>query len=754
MSEAKENLDVKKSDDKEALKQKNEAFVKALAEKLGISDNVPAEGGLYYKADYKAAVFRINYKLDGGDSTKHAGLELVFRRNRIAAARDRMKDNTASHKVDYTFKEGNLYLTLSYCFECGETKGDALMEQKCSRRFMFHRLFGNLGRQDLPYKYEKNEHVTRWFVADCIELDETCASPEAIKEQQINQYVADYLEKIGKYVNELKKAAEEYTKTKDDDRLKEEDDKFADSIWSAVIEGKDAEVIRSIAHSISRDEYHNKDENFDFKEFYKSLEMPKRESYIEQILKEPQGKTEKQKTKKEKTSQMEEKVNYWIYRAESEDLAVVIDNDKFTGDGKEGIVVCYYSESGKAIRLSVKRVNPREIELVSIYLPRLDAKESKENSLCVTLDSLAASENPKKIKEEQFNDIMQGIKKCAHSRNRILFGAPGTGKSYQLKEDVKASGLPEDRVERVTFHPEYSYFDFVGAYKPKMRDERIVYDFVPGPFTRILKKALLNKDKAYLVIIEEINRARVAAVFGDMFQLLDRDEMGESEYGINPSEELKDYLLKEYYEKKRREKENSEVEIAEEKFLAPEDVEKIRIPGNMYIWSTMNSADQGVYPMDTAFKRRWNFEYMGIDKGVGAVKGKCAADWLNLRDHVNALLQKAGINEDKQMGPFFLKGTELEDEESFMKAVKNKVLMYLFEDAAKHKRSSIFHAEGLEMRYSVICEKFENVYRGKNAEESVNPPTASKEMNSALGALFNSVASTSSEDGKSSSDPQ
>ncbi len=636
MSEAKENLVVKKSDDKETLKKKNEAFVIALAEELGISDNVPDKGGLYYKADYKAAVFRINYKLDGGDSTKHAGLELVFRRNRIAAARDRMKDNTASHKVDYEFKEGHLYLTLSYCFECGGTKGDALMEQKCSRRFLFHTLFRDERKKDLPYKEEVNTHISRWFVVDCIDLGEI----KDLNELSLDDCVNKCKSTVETLVDELRSAASKYNEVKGEGN--DPDKEIEQTLWESLTSrrGLEADTVNDIARRVYNEV--NGDER-EFTELFRALHKDERENYLASIISELDN---YQKTKKL-----------------NKDMTVKNNED---------------SES-----------------------------------------------------DEQTTNF---------SRNRILFGAPGTGKSYQLKEDVKASGLPEDRVERVTFHPEYSYFDFVGAYKPKMRDERIVYDFVPGPFTRILKKALLNKDKAYLVIIEEINRARVAAVFGDMFQLLDRDEMGESEYGINPSEELKDYLLKEYYEKKRREKENSEVEIAEEKFLAPEDVEKIRIPGNMYIWSTMNSADQGVYPMDTAFKRRWNFEYMGIDEGVGAVKGKCAADWLKLRDHVNALLQKAGINEDKQMGPFFLKGTELEDEESFVKAVKNKVLMYLFEDAAKHKRSSIFHAEGLEMRYSVICEKFENVYRGKNAAESENTPTAPMGMNSALGALFNSVA--------------
>lgn len=722
MSEAKENLDVKKSDDKETLKKKNEDFVIALAEKLGISDKVPDKGGLYYKA----ADLRINYKLDSGDKKKHAGLELVFRRDGIVADRDRLMDETASHKVNYEFEREHLYLVLSYCFECGEAKGDALMEQKCSRRFLFHTLFRDEREKDLPYKEEVNTHISRWFVVDCIDLGEIKNLEDLSSSECVNKCKST----VKNLVDKLGAAARTYNDAKE--KGEDPDEEIIDTLWDSltVRRGLDVDTVNNIARRVY-DEVNGDGQNNEQREFtdlFRALHKEKRENYLASIISDFGNK--KQKTKKENTDQMEENANYWIYRAESQDLASALKNLGLSEGNK---IVCYYAEPGKAIRLCVKRGDEEksgELEEWSIYLPLLCGTEQADNSLRKTLSNIGGQEKElKAVSEAVFNDIMQGIKKYARF-NRILFGAPGTGKSYQLKKDVKASDLPEDQVERVTFHPEYSYFDFVGTYKPKMRDERIVYDFVPGPFTRTLKKALLNKDKAYLLIVEEINRARVAAVFGDMFQLLDRDEMGESEYGINPSEELKDYLLKEYYEKKRREKENPEADNTEEKYLAPEDVEKIRIPRNMYIWATMNSADQGVYPMDTAFKRRWNFEYMGIDKGEGAVKGKCAADWLKLRDHVNALLQKAGINEDKQMGPFFLKGTELEDEESFEKAVKNKVLMYLFEDATKHKRTGIFKGDVKDMRYSAICKKFEDAYVCKKGEDK------GVKMSTALDSIF------------------
>jgi 5-methylcytosine-specific restriction enzyme B len=189
--------------------------------------------------------------------------------------------------------------------------------------------------------------------------------------------------------------------------------------------------------------------------------------------------------------------------------------------------------------------------------------------------------------------------------NLILYGAPGTGKSYEINKRY-----PNNRI-RVTFHPEYSYHDFIGSYKPlplyKSKEESyqlytyegkeinvgepiIDYQFVPGPFTLALKKALLNEHENITLVIEELNRANAPSVFGDIFQLLDRDNTGKSEYSIKPSSELYSYLKKDI------------------NWLQDE----IYIPHNMNIVATMNSADQGVYVLDSAFKRRWNFEYMPI----------------------------------------------------------------------------------------------------------------------------------------------
>ena len=280
------------------------------------------------------------------------------------------------------------------------------------------------------------------------------------------------------------------------------------------------------------------------------------------------------------------------------------------------------------------------------------------------------------------------------------------------------------RYERVTFHPNYSYAQFVGTYKPITKiingKEEITYDYVPGPFIRTFINAK-KLGQNVLLLIEEINRANVTAVFGDVFQLLDRDEYGNSEYPITTSEDLRNFL-------------------AEPENLGgkPEDYETISLPSNMYIWATMNSADQGVFPMDTAFKRRWEFEYIGIDdneKDISNIfiplckEGNISqkAKWNNLRKAINNKLISLGINEDKLLGPFFLSKSVLESAmdngKDFVKLFESKVLMYLFEDAAKMKVRDLFYINNNKYIYSEVCKKFEkdglDVFK-LNAEDKVS----------------------------------
>ena len=299
--------------------------------------------------------------------------------------------------------------------------------------------------------------------------------------------------------------------------------------------------------------------------------------------------------------------------------------------------------------------------------------------------------------------------------NRIIFGAPGTGKSHLLKEQQKDLVGDTNNFERVTFHPDYTYANFVGTYKPvPAKDEAgkdiITYKYIPGPFMRMLVKALLNSEQAHLLIIEEINRANVAAVFGDVFQLLDRDAKGVSEYAIQTSEDMRKYL-------------------SEALNIDSTKVESIKIPNNLFLWATMNSADQGVYPMDTAFKRRWGFEYIDIDNNdkdinhywfeVAGVK----LHWNSLRKAINKELTDNGINEDKLMGAFFVSKNVIDENnnEKFVEAFCNKVIMYLFEDAVRQKPGRIFKLDNNKTRYSALCKDFEkngiNIFVANIVEE-------------------------------------
>lgn len=326
-----------------------------------------------------------------------------------------------------------------------------------------------------------------------------------------------------------------------------------------------------------------------------------------------------------------------------------------------------------------------------------------------------------------FNTKIDERLKKQYERNRILFGAPGTGKSFELKKDSKEiMDGTTGYYERITFHPDYSYSQFVGTYKPVMGDnDDIRYDFVPGPFMRVYAEALKNartdNPQPYLLLIEEINRAKVAAVFGDVFQLLDRDDDGISEYEIQASEDIQKYLAK-----------------PEVLGGNPADYKRIRIPNNMFIWATMNSADQGVFPMDTAFKRRWNFEYLGINKNEEKISGtgkiKIAGreepiEWNRLRKAINNKMSsdKFKVNEDKLMGPFFLSTKLIASDETgmiidtakFIEAFKSKVIMYLYEDAVKQGKHKFF--DGCDSsKYSSVCDAFDEKGMGIFGEDFEN----------------------------------
>lgn len=358
-------------------------------------------------------------------------------------------------------------------------------------------------------------------------------------------------------------------------------------------------------------------------------------------------------------------------------------------------------------------------------------KEKYSNQKIYT--DLLTKEN-KWLKNKYFNINnmnTQIIDKVNRGINKIISGAPGTGKSKKL--DKEYYGKSPNTSKRITFHPEYTYNDFVGYIRPVTKninkakiensqqavtnylecvadeeskycvDENqfITYDFVPGPFTEILCNAMLNKDKMYNLIIDEINRANAAAVFGDLFQLLDRDsETCISEYSVH-NRDIYEYIKNRF-------------EI-EGKVLDLNDGE-IVIPNNLNIIATMNTADQNVFTMDTAFKRRWEFEYMDIDFSQCKFKNlKIKAldlEWENFVRAINKFMMSVEcsdlmIPEDKQIGPFFIKKNELEDSKKFA----YKVLMYLWDDVFKMERERIFD---VQMRtFSQVVSMF-------NSENAIN----------------------------------
>ncbi|MDQ0564976.1 AAA domain-containing protein [Erythrobacter citreus] len=276
------------------------------------------------------------------------------------------------------------------------------------------------------------------------------------------------------------------------------------------------------------------------------------------------------------------------------------------------------------------------------------------------------------------------------ARNRIFYGAPGTGKSHNLNEELNLF-FPDDLLfQRTTFYPEYTSGTFMGSFRPtpiyRTADGDFVeadktssagnfeplidYRFVPGPFLQLLSRALSDPDHNYCLVIEEINRANASAVFADAFQMLDRDDDGRGKYSVTLSPEASDYL-------------------ASKGHHGP-----VSIPANMFIWATMNSADQGVMPMDSAFKRRWTMEYVGLDDGedvaaeweltVNFLEGP--VKWNAFRKAINGHLAKEGITEDRLLGPFFMTKKDL----ARPKAFENKLLQYLRDDVVKSAPRKLF----------------------------------------------------------------
>ncbi len=298
-------------------------------------------------------------------------------------------------------------------------------------------------------------------------------------------------------------------------------------------------------------------------------------------------------------------------------------------------------------------------------------------------------------------------------RNIILYGAPGTGKSYTVKQIVKGEAektydylslknFPAGECVRVTFHPDTDYASFVGCYKPSMNGKEIEYKFVPQAFLRIYVDAwknLISEDEKqqkqqkqqYYLVIEELNRGNCAQIFGDIFQLLDRrDDNGYSEYYILADTDVVDYLKsadgfgEDEYNKYTKKLKNEYPEGAT-------DIDKgvLALPYNLTILATMNTSDQSLFPIDSAFKRRWEWKYVRINYEVGDLKDvklwDGTTEWLKFIKEINKYIADKTHSADKQIGERFIKKPK--DSKIDYETFRDKVMFYLFNDVFKDDES-------------------------------------------------------------------
>lgn len=342
------------------------------------------------------------------------------------------------------------------------------------------------------------------------------------------------------------------------------------------------------------------------------------------------------------------------------------------------------------------------------------------------------------------------------SRQMIYYGAPGTGKSHKIKEQLELENVPEENIFRTTFHPDSDYSTFVGAYKPTMendeplynkgqliskltelntqgvsyaaqkfgakywyslrrltpfdekeilqacgmkesftdeidkgvavgeallqrKDSRIVYGFVPQVFLNAYTQAYKKPKENIYLIIEEINRGNCAQIFGDLFQLLDRDENGISEYPIKADTDVKTFL---------------ESELGVDKPGIKDG--ELCLPSNLYIYATMNTSDQSLFPIDSAFKRRWDWEYEPIKyentDWVIDIQGEKYL-WTSFQKEVNRRIFEAANSEDKQLGDYFVNPRDGVITENIL---VNKILFYLWNDVCKDGEGDIFKVSDTE----------------------------------------------------------
>lgn len=280
----------------------------------------------------------------------------------------------------------------------------------------------------------------------------------------------------------------------------------------------------------------------------------------------------------------------------------------------------------------------------------------------------------------------------------IYYGVPGSGKSHKIDEELQAK-IPnkeerEQQSMRVVFHPEYTNADFVGQILPVQTENGLEYPFKAGPFTRILKRALQNPGKPYYLIIEEINRGNAAAIFGDLFQLLDRGSDGWSSYSIE-NLDINAFIRS---ENERHSDKNPPKTKQVGKIEFTENT-SIRLPPNLSLYATMNTSDQNVFTLDNAFQRRWDMQLVPNEctdtnqMDATITVNNQSIMWKDFQTQINAVIgeksNEGGLSsmEDKRLGCWFVKA---ENGEIKASVFADKVLKYLWDDAFKFYHQEMF----------------------------------------------------------------
>lgn len=276
---------------------------------------------------------------------------------------------------------------------------------------------------------------------------------------------------------------------------------------------------------------------------------------------------------------------------------------------------------------------------------------------------------------EDFDVNFNGVEEAVNHKGfdqKIYFGPPGTGKSHKVTEEIlklypKYAKSGSANVFRTSIHPDYSYHDFIGHIMPVSEkdtngDSIIKYEFTTGIFTDALIQAYNHPTENIFLVLEEMSRGNIIAIFGDLFQLLDREVNGESSYAID-----------------------NKILIEKINEVTPQKINELKLPANLSIYGTLNTSDQNVYPIDNAFKRRFEFEYISSEPipNLNNVKikiGEYETEWNIFYIKLNTfILDNLRLSEDKQIGQFFIKFKELDNTYN-QRQVLNKLLQYLWED--------------------------------------------------------------------------